>query len=83
MHEDLHKLTLCDTAAKPTLEAATSLYELHVWTHVGLATVAADWTTLTMVYQVWRALKRDGIKGENYVYLTNNVDKITEAGQNV
>lgn len=61
-HEHGHKLTLCDTAAKPTLEAATSLYELHVRTHVGLATVAADWTTLTMVHKVRRALRGDAKK---------------------
>lgn len=51
-------LTLCDTAAETTLEAATSLYELHVWTHVGLATVAADWTALAVVHHEWRGLRR-------------------------
>lgn len=59
MHDLIHKLTLCDAAAKPTLEAATPLYELHVRTHVGLATVASDWTSFTMVHQVWRGLTRD------------------------
>lgn len=63
MHDETnkhtHKLTLCDTAAKPTLEAATTLYELHVRTHVGLAAVAADWTRLAMVHQVRRRLARD------------------------
>lgn len=63
MHEQRHKLTLCDTVAKPTLEAAASLYELHVRTHVGFATVAADRTTFAVVHQVWRALRTHGIKG--------------------
>lgn len=50
-------LTLCDAAAETTLEAATSLYELHVWTHVSLATVAADWPVLAVVHHVWRDLR--------------------------
>lgn len=52
-------LTLCDTAAEATLEAATSLHELHVGTHVGLATVAADGPTLAVVHQVRRDLERE------------------------
>lgn len=71
LHKHRHKLTLCDTAAKPTLEAATPLYELHVWTHVGLAAVATDWTTLAMVHQVWRGLTRDLMKGVRYLRLTD------------
>lgn len=58
-----HVLTLCDTAAETTLEAATSLYELHVRTHVGLATVAADRTALAVVHQEWRGLRRYSRKG--------------------
>lgn len=52
-------LTLCDAAAEATLEATSSLHELHVWTHVGLATVAADRPPLAVVYQVRRALNRE------------------------
>lgn len=58
LYEHRRRLTLCDAAAKATLEAATPLYELHIRTHVGLATVATDWTTLAMVHQVWRGLTR-------------------------
>lgn len=53
-----HGLTLCDAAAEAALEAATSLNELHIWTHVGLASVAADWTSLAVIHQVWRSLER-------------------------
>lgn len=56
-------LTLCDTAAEATLEAAASLHELHVGTHVGLAAVAADGPTLAVVHQVGRALKRAETSG--------------------
>ena len=62
MHGRGQKLTLCDAAAKPTLEAAPSLYELHVRTHVGLTAIAADWTALAVVHQVWRALTRDAMR---------------------
>lgn len=57
-HELRLNLTLCDAAAKAALEAAPSFYELHVRTHVGLAAVAANWTILAVVHQVWRALGR-------------------------
>lgn len=53
----VHVLTLCDTAAEATLEAATSLHELHVRTHVGLATVATDGPALAVVHQVGRDLQ--------------------------
>lgn len=49
-------LTLCDAAAEAALEAAASLDELHVRTHVGLAAVAADRAALAVVHQVRRAL---------------------------
>lgn len=55
-HKPRLNLTLCDAAAKAALEAAPSFYELHVRTHVGLAAVAANWTILTVVHQVCRAL---------------------------
>lgn len=52
------ELTLCDAAAEAALEAAPTLDELHVGTHVGLAAVAADGTLFAVVHQVWRALGR-------------------------
>lgn len=55
-HEPKLNLTLCDAAAKAALEAAPAFYELHVRTHVSLAAVAANWTILAVVHQVWRAL---------------------------
>lgn len=57
-HEPRLNLTLCDAAAEAALEAAPSFYELHVRTHVGLAAVAANWTFLAVVHQVWWALGR-------------------------
>lgn len=56
--------TLCDAAAKAALEAAPSLHELHVWTHVGLAAITADRAALAVVHQVRRVLKGDEITGE-------------------
>ena len=42
-------LTFVDAVAEGTLEAAASVDELHVGTHVGLAPVAPDGARLTMV----------------------------------
>lgn len=78
MHEQRHKLTLCDTAAKPTLEAAASLYELHVRTHVGFATVAADRTTFAVVHQICRALMEYKVEVDSYTLTT----RVTQCGFN-
>lgn len=51
-------LTLCDTATKATLKAPTPLDKLHVGAHVGLAAVAADGTSLTVVHQIRRGLEK-------------------------
>ena len=52
-----HTHTVCDAAAEATLEAASALDELHVGTHVGLASVTADWTGLPMVHHVRTGLR--------------------------
>lgn len=44
--------TFIDTVAETTLVAATSVNKLHVGTHVGLASVTADWACLAMVHHV-------------------------------
>lgn len=41
--------TFVDTVAEATLVATASINKLHVGTHVGLASVAADRTCLTVV----------------------------------
>lgn len=54
-----HHRTFVDTVAEATLEATATIHELHVWTHVGFASVAADGTRLTVVHNVERRLHRD------------------------
>lgn len=48
--------TFINTAAEATLVASSSIDKLHVRTHVGLTAVAADWSSLTMIYDVQRSL---------------------------
>lgn len=67
-----NRLTLCDAAAEATLEAAPSLYELHIRTHVGLASVAADWTSLAVINHVWRSLERHSVNTEKTFIRTFN-----------
>ena len=43
-------LTFVDAVAEGTLEAAASINELHVGTHVGLAPIAPDGARLTVVH---------------------------------
>lgn len=45
-----------NTAAEATLVASSSIDKLHVRTHVGLTAVAADWSSLTVIYNVQRSL---------------------------
>lgn len=47
--------TFIDTVAETTLVAATAINKLHVGTHIGLASVAADWACVTVIHDVqWR-----------------------------
>lgn len=48
--------TFIDTVAEATLVATTPIDKLHVGTHVGLASIAADWACLTMVHNIQRSL---------------------------
>lgn len=48
--------TFIDTVAETTLESTTTFYKLHVGTHVGFASVAADGSSLTMVHNIQRSL---------------------------
>lgn len=55
--------TFIDTVAETTLVAATSINKLHVGTHVGLASIAADRAGLTVVHNVERSLQGHIQKG--------------------
>lgn len=75
----VHVLTLCDTAAEATLEAAASLHELHVRTHVGLATVAADGPALAVVHQVGRDLQTGDTSRPTRPYVSSPGPPLTPA----
>lgn len=68
--DDIH--TFIDTAAEATLEAATSLDELHVGTHVGLASVAADRARLAVVHNIQRSLHRQTHPKRHYGHIFNS-----------
>lgn len=51
--------TFIDTVAETTLVAATSIHELHVGAHVGLASVAADRAGLAVIDDIERGLHRE------------------------
>lgn len=71
--------TFIDTVAETTLEAATSINKLHVGTHVGLASVAADRAGLTVVHNVERSLHRDTHKKDIMVKFSTAVPKLNQA----
>lgn len=50
--------TFINAAAEAALETPAPVDELHVGTHVGLASVAADWTRLAVVHHVQRRLRQ-------------------------